>query len=143
MTDTTDFLHDRAAEIIAAYGSDTARWPDVERATAVTVIAADPALTAALVAARGLDHDLAAWASRPVLAGSPLADAAVAMRRPGSVMRWAAGGSVAASVAAALVLLNPTRVAAPSVAPVVLAHVPDETAFAQVFTPTPDEERIL
>lgn len=143
MTETTDFFHDRVAEIIAAYGSDTARWPDVERATAVTLIAADPALTAALAAARGLDHDLIAWASRPVRTGNPLTDAVAAMRRPHRFMRWAAGGSVAASVAAALVLLTPTRVAAPSVAPVVLAHVPDETAFAQVFTPTPDEERIL
>ncbi len=48
MTEPIPFFHDRAAEIIAAYGGDTSRWPDAERATALAVIAGDPALTAAL-----------------------------------------------------------------------------------------------
>jgi hypothetical protein len=142
MTEPIAFFHDRAAEIIAAYGGDAARWPDAERATALAVVAGDPALTAALAAARQLDGDMADWARRPVRGGDPLAAAAVAMRRPRIFMRWAAGGSIAASLAAAIVLLTPARMA-PTPRVVAVAPVSDDTAFAQVFTPTPDEEQVL
>lgn len=139
------FFHDRAAEIVAAYGGDTARWPDAERATALSVIAADPVLVAALAEARVIDVDVADWARQPVRGGDALAAATIAMRQPRTFMRWAAGGSIAASLAAAIVLMTPGRIA-PSPATngaVTVASISDETAFAQVFSPTPDEERVL
>ncbi len=145
MSEATPFFRDRAAEIIAAYGGNPARWPDAERATALAVIAADPGLATALAEARTLDGDLADWARRPVRVGDTHAVAAVAMRRP-AFARWATGGSIAASVAAAILLLTPARMT-PSVAPqsvaVAAVSVSDEAAFAHVFTPTPDEENIL
>ncbi len=145
MTEPTPFFHDRAAEIIAAYGGDTARWPDAERATALAVIASDPALTAALAEARGLDVDLASWARRPVPFGDARAAAAVAMRPARFVMRWAAGGSIAASLAAAIVLLTPAQITPSTAVPrtAAVTTLSDETAFEQVFTPTPDEEHLL
>lgn len=142
MTEPTRFFYDRTAEIIAAYGADPARWPDAERVTALGVVAHDATLTAALTEARELDGDLARWATRRIAPGDAAAMAAFAMRRPRSFVGWAAGGSIAASVAAALVLLTPTHRSAPAAVPAMVA-VSDETAFAQVFTPTPDEERIL
>jgi hypothetical protein len=143
MTESS-FFHGRAADIIAAYGGDTARWPDAERATALTVIAADPALAAALLEARSLDRDLGAWARRPVRSGDPRGAASLAMRGTRYIRRWAAGGSIAASVAAAIILLAPGRGSLPvSNSTAAIAPISDETAFAQVFTPTPDEERML
>ncbi|MBV8970912.1 MAG: hypothetical protein JO290_01335, partial [Sphingomonadaceae bacterium] len=75
-----DFFHERAAEIIAAYGGDPARWPDGERATALAVIAASPDLRAQHAAAVALDADLAAWARVPVTGGDAAAAAARALR---------------------------------------------------------------
>lgn len=143
MTEPTPF-HARAAEIIAAYGANPARWPDAERTMALGVIAEHPALKAALAEAQVLDRDLAGWARRPVRIGDARAAAAIAMQRPRNFMRWAAGGSIAASLAAALVLLAPARMAPSTAVPgVVVASVTDEAAFAHVFTPTPDEEHVL
>ncbi len=145
MTEPTPFFHDRAAEIVAAYGGDTARWPDAERATALAVIASDTALTAALAEARGLDVDLTNWARRPVPFGDARTAAAVAMRPARFVMRWAAGGSIAASLAAAIVLLTPSQITPSTAVPrtAAVTTLSDETAFEQVFTPTPDEEHLL
>nr|WP_295663161.1 hypothetical protein [Polymorphobacter sp.] len=144
MTEPTGYFHDRAAEIIAAYGGDTARWPDAERATALAVIAGNPALKAALTEARKLDVDLTSWACRPVRNGDARMAAAAAMRQPRSFMRWAAGGSIAASLAAAIVLLTPTEITPSTAAPrVTVATLSDEAAFEQVFTLTPDEEHLL
>ena len=131
---------DRAAEIIAAYGGDPARWPDAERAAALAAVAADPALAGVFAAARALDDDLTGWARRPVRGGDAVSAAAVAMRRPPTVLRWAAGGGIAASLAVAVVLFTPAQTPIPVAA---LDAIPDETAFAQVFTPTPDEESVL
>ena len=139
----TEAFHTRAAEIIAAYGADPARWPDAERATALHVIAASPVLTAALAEAHGLDADLVRWAQAPLaVAPHAAADAArIAQRRPRPVVRWAMGTGLAASLAAGLVLLTPAH--RPAAAPHRAAVVSDGTAFAQVFTPTPDEEDVL
>ena len=141
-------FHTRAAEIIAAYGAEPARWPDAERATALHVIAADPALSAALVEARTLDAELTAWAQAPVAAGDVAAAAAVALHRVQPRRRWVMGGwalgtGLAASLAAGLVLLTPAH--HPATAPVAATapSTADATAFAQVFTPTPDEEQAL
>ncbi len=137
---TKPFFHDRAAEILAAYGADPARWPDGERATAQAVIAASPELRAAQDAARALDADLAAWAQAPVAGGDAAAAARRALPAPRPYLRWALGTGLAASLAAGLVLLTPAHPPPPAKTPVV---VDDATAFAQVFTPTPDEEQSL
>ncbi len=143
-------FHTRAAEIIAAYGADPARWPDAERTTALHVVAASPVLSAALAEARVLDADLTAWAQAPLVGvGARAAGnaAAAALRRPRPVLRWAMGTGLAASLAAGLLLFGPAHRLAPSTAPVTVAAAPatndDATAFAQVFTPTPDEEQSL
>ena len=136
------FFHDRAAEIIAAYGGDPARWPDAERATALAVVAASAELRAAQVAARGLDAALTAWAQAPMAGGDAAAAARAALRRPRPFARWAMGTGLAAGLAAGLVLLTPGSAPRPAPAARPVA-VDDATAFAQVFTPTPDEEAAL
>lgn len=141
MTEPASFFSDRTAEIIAAYGADSARWPDAERATALGVIALDPDLAAALGEARALDADLAAWARRPVARGDATAMAAMAMRRPRSFIGWAAGTGLAASIAAGIVLLMPGH--APIPGPARAVATDDATAFAQVFAATPQEEEAL
>ncbi len=143
---TDPLAHTRAAEIIAAYGGYPARWPDAERAAALAVIAADPELTAALVAARRLDSDLTAWAHTPVTGGDAAAAAQIAMRRPRFLLRWASGTGLAAAVAAGLILLTPMHHSDPVASAAVAARVAandESTAFTQVFTPTPDEEQVL
>ncbi len=138
---THPFFHDRAAEIIAAYGGDPARWPDGERATAQAVIAASPELRAAYAAAQALDADLAAWARMPVAAGDAAAAARKALPHARPYLRWALGTGLAASLAAGLVLLSPAH--GPVQSRTKLVVVDDATAFAQVFTPLPDEEQSL
>jgi len=135
---------DRAAEIIAAYGSDAARWPDAERAAAVHLIAGDPALSAARREAAELDALLVAWAATPVARGNPDFMAATAARRVPAfaLWRWAAGGSMAAALTVGIVLVNPAPAPVHHQAAAV-ATVSDEQAFALLFTPTPDEENII
>lgn len=132
--------HDRAAEIIAAYGGDPARWPDAERAAALAVVAADPVLAMAQRAANELDRDLAAWARTPVTVSDAAARAAAAIRPVRAIGRWFAGGGIAAAaVAAAVVLSLPGTTPVAIVAP---TTVSDVQAFTAVFTPTPDEENL-
>jgi hypothetical protein len=137
---TDPFFHTRAAEIIAAYGGDPARWPDAERVTALAVIAADPELVAAQSRAAILDADFVIWAQTPVAPGNATAAAQIAMRRPRPFLRWAAGTGIAAALVAGLFVVNPVRTPVPH--PQIAAAL-DEPTFAQVFTPTPDEEQVL
>ena len=51
----TEPFHTRAAEIIAAYGADPARWPDAERATALHCYRRQPGADGG--ARRGADLD--------------------------------------------------------------------------------------
>lgn len=133
--------HARAAEIIAAYGADPARWPDAELPMVLAAIAASPDLRAALSAARMLDAELVAWAQAPVADGDAGRAAALALRRSRSFGRWAWGTSIAASFAAAAALLVPAHSTHSARPPATATD--DAAAFAQVFTPTPDEEQVL
>ena len=140
-TNDQALFDERAAEIIAAYGADPARWPDGERATALAVIASSADLRAAQAAARGLDADLQRWAQAPVPAGDVAAAARQVLRRPRPLLRWALGTGLAASLAAGLVALAPAGHHG-KVAPAAAVRSSDDaTAFAQLFTPTPDEEQ--
>ena len=144
MTETLSYA--RAAEIIAAYGGDPARWPDDERAQALAAVLMNPELRTAQLAAAELDADVTAWSQTPVAPGNAIAAATAAMRVPRNYLRWASGTGLAAAIAASLIVLSPVRRTGP-VAPVGVAArivVSDEsTAFTQVFTPTPDEEQVL
>ena len=63
----------RIENLHEAYGADPDRWPEAERAPALTLMASDPSRAAALrYAAAGLDAALDSWTA------PPLADAAAA-----------------------------------------------------------------
>lgn len=140
MTATLSYF--RAAEIIAAYGGDPARWPDAERVMTRDVVAANPALATAVAEARTFDADLAAWARSVVPVDPAKLVAAGQTARPQPVLRWAVGAAIAASLAGLLTVapLRPDR-AHPGV--VIATGTDEATAFAQIFTPTPDEEQFL
>ncbi len=138
----------RAADIIASYGGDAARWPDDERAEMLQLIAQHPTLAAQHAAAARLDGMLSAWAAGSVGVDSDAAAAAtrvlampVAQHRRGTPWRWWAGTGVAAAIALGVVLVNP----AASPPHVVAAHhqISDDQAFAMVFTPTLDEDNSI
>lgn len=142
------FFHDRAAEIISAYGADTARWPDHERATALAVIADDRALTLALRDAVRLDGLLLDWAGAPVVRGNVEAAAASAMRAHPAARfwRWAAGSGIAATLAVGIIVINPATRSTGALSPATTtaaAAVSDEQAFSLLFSPTPDEESVI
>ena len=148
----------RALEIIAAMGADSARWPDDERA-GVLALASRPAVAAALAAAASLDALLGDWACAEVTT-APF-DAARLVPAPVVVSvrprrRWLAAGAMAAAVAAAAVLTPIAAVSPPNPAAQVAAvsplPVPSATAgsddgsdaeFAYVFTPTVDEDALI
>jgi hypothetical protein len=150
---------DRALEIIASYGADTARWPADERAAALA-LAGRPAVAAALADARALDALLGDWAAADVTAApfdaaqlTPRAAPVVPARRRG----WLAVGAMAAAVAAAVVLTPMAGVTPQPVAPKIAMNSPQTTVpsatvasdtgsdaeFAYVFTPTVDEDALI
>jgi hypothetical protein len=144
-----------ALEIIAAYGGDPRRWPDADR-PAVLALVGDPVVAAALGEARTLDAVLVDWARD--VAPAEFDAAAIASAAPVAAMRrgWWAGGMLAAAVAVGLVVLAPSGPGSGPQAPIVAtnAAVPSATAagaelggdaesFAQVFTPTADEDELI
>jgi hypothetical protein len=152
----------RAQEIIAAYGADVARWPAAERVAAQRLVAGDPALQAEVDVAGALDAELAIWARSPVAAADVDATAAAdaALARVPSPRRWlpaaVLGGSVAASLLAAIVILpsapgDPRSSAPPQIAAATPADAPVQTAqvaqdvqlWGAVFTLTPEEESLI
>ena len=152
---------ERALEIITAYGGDSARWPADERA-GVLAMAADADVAAALAEARDMDALLGDWARGDVAAAFDFAAISAGVQeKPAEHARpwpnrWFAGGAIAAAVAGLMVVLAPMGTGpAPMVAtvstdsPVQLATakgsaaVSDAEAFANVFTPTVDEEELI
>ena len=136
---------ERAAEIIAAYGGDPARWPADERAAVLQLVDNDTALARARSSALVFDTELTSWArseidhadagaaaARVLAAHQPVRQAA----RP--VWRWTIGTGIAAALAVGITLTNPF--AAPGHRPGAHSAASDAAAFAMVFTPTPDEE---
>lgn len=152
---------ERAAEIIAAYGGNSARWPADERVAVLRLVGAHVALAPARRDASAFDADLSSWshdwrgsqnapgdaaaaAARVLAARCPTAHVAVRPARP--VWRWAVGTGMAAATAAGVMLTN--LFAAPPHTPV--SHsaayrgpATDAAAFAMVFTPTPDEDNSI
>lgn len=144
---------ERAAEIIAAYGGDPARWPDDERSAALRLVEADAGLARARSTALALDTAMTGWAQHADMARHTPGDAhnaaarALASRpaaRPAHLAwRWAAGTGMAAALAAGLMLTSRFAPTAPAPAPQSAAYrgpASDAAAFAMVFTPTPDED---
>lgn len=147
----------RAQEIIAAYGADVTRWPAAEREAAYALVMADAGLRTQLDAAAALDADITLWAMAPVpsddLAATTAADAALASLP--APRRWlpvaVLGGSIAASLFAAVMILpstgsdplsEPTQIAAAT--PVQTAQVEQDVQLVgNVFTLTPEEESLI
>ena len=135
----------RAAEIIAAYGGDPARWPAGERAAALQLTLDDRALGRARIEAGALDGMMAEWARRDVVGGNAGVATARALAAPvqrpmRSVLRWAVGSGIAAALAVGVVLSNPA--AAPQRLAKSATTVSDEQAYAMVFTPTDEDGAI-
>lgn len=150
---------DRALEILAAYGADAVRWPAAERAALVAAIDGNPALRAALAAARASDAAIAAllpdWA--PV-APNAEASARLAASARASTPHWRRwlGGGLAAAIAASLIAIAPlpmpwaaapeqqgtptTAIASTSTEPDAIS---DAEAYAMLFTLTPQEESLI
>ncbi len=57
---------DRFAEILDAYGADSARWPESERLAAHALLEQSPLAQARLVEAQQLDSALDLWADAPL-----------------------------------------------------------------------------
>lgn len=144
---------ERAAEIIAAYGGDPARWPMQEREAALQLVEADAQLREARRAALRLDDDLLGWSqdwTAPQSAPAEAATAAARVLRARPVVRperpawrWAVGTGMAAALAAGIALTSSftapvhTRIAHSAT---YRGPASDAAAFAMVFTPTPDED---
>lgn len=151
----------RAQEIIAAYGGDATRWPEAERESALILIAGDAALGADLEAAMRLDRELSAWAMAPVASGDVAATSAAdaALASLPSRRRWlpgvALGGSIAASLLAAVMILPSSTEEAPSASTQIATATPsaaliqtaqveqDVQLWGTVFTLTPEEESLI
>jgi len=141
----------RAAEIVAAYGADPARWPDAERTDCSALVDRLSSLGYERRMAAALDAGLIAWAREPLVVHDGDAQRAVtralaALPAPVRVkpLAWI-GGALAASVAVGLafVTLRPTTPAR-TAAPIQITRAQADSAqFRAVFTPTPDEEDVL
>jgi len=140
---------ERAAEIIAAYGGDAARWPATERDAALQLVEADAGLAQARREASALDVELSGWSQRLSTERddgdqSGAAAARVLAARPQlrptarPAWQWAIGTGMAAAIVAGVFLAS-SSVDRPHT---LVAHsaASDAAAFAMVFTPTPDED---
>ena len=136
----------RAAEIIAAYGGDAARWPADERDAVLRLLATVPALAGSARSHDRLDAMIDRWATAPVAAddGAAAMVAARVLATTGGrqssprplALRWMAGGGIAAALVAGVMFGAPHRVV-----PVPAHHaVSDDQAFASIFTPTLEED---
>lgn len=152
----------RAVEIIEAYGADPARWPAEEREAALAWAKRDAAVGRAMAEAETLDAMLVDWAREP-LASDGVAEAsidAVMARLPvaGAARSWwpklVLGGSIAAAIAIGALLIPPDAIeqqpdarqpaAQQTQTPVQTAQISaDAQVWAQVFTPTPEEESLI
>lgn len=149
---------DQALAIIAAYGSDAARWPRDAHA-GVLAVAGEPAVAAALAEARALEILLESWAraDTPLPPLDTAAITALPQRQaprglPQRLQLWLGGGAIAAALAVILVLAVPGMIpnepqiprsndtAAPSAA---VTGNDSDVVFATVFTPTQDEEDLI
>jgi hypothetical protein len=90
---------ERFRRLIEAYGGESARWPQAERAPALRYLAATPAAHAIRAEARRLDQALDAWA--PGGAGAGLAEAIAAGAPTPRALRprdlWLSGVGLAAA----------------------------------------------
>ncbi|MDO9488911.1 MAG: hypothetical protein Q7J32_11100, partial [Sphingomonadaceae bacterium] len=125
------------------------------------LIASDPALRGELDVAAALDGELSVWAMAPLHASDVEATAAAdaALARLPAPRRWLPaamlGGTIAASLLAAVIMLPslsdevpssaaPQIAAAPTASPVQTAQVAqDVQLWGAVFTLTPEEESLI
>jgi ferric-dicitrate binding protein FerR (iron transport regulator) len=149
-----------ALQIIESHGGDALRWPEADRASLLALAAVDASVGAALAEARALDALLTDWAGNAAPASF---DLAAITRTPQEQVarprRWLAGGALGAAAAAALIVLAPMagNISTPAAVPSAVASnqgiggevigsdgsTVDAEAFAEVFTPTADEEDLI
>lgn len=151
-----------ACDLIAAHGSDPARWPADQRAALLALAAADARVAAALADARALDAALDGWADDHLVVPAPLDLAAItrlAQQAPPVPGRMATGARwrpalLAASLALVLAVggwlglsPQPDQPVQMAAAPSLSAGVGDgngsDPAFAYVFSPTATEEDLI
>ena len=131
----------RLREILDCYGGHNDRWPEREREALLGALRGDAGLRAVREDALRLDVMLDQWACRDLSTGSDAGAAAARALRP--ARRWPlAAGGIAASVAAALLLL-PAPAVSPQATVTHTAAMTDEGAFTGLFTTTPDEEDLI
>lgn len=137
---------------LLTYGADRMRWPQPGRAEVEAAIADSADLTALRAEMAALDAALADWAHTS--SGDPAAVArivehaeqlAAPARASYSLPFWLAGGAVAASIAAALMLArtDPAPVAPAPPAATIAGDDSGAEAFRLLFTPTIDEDMLI
>jgi ferric-dicitrate binding protein FerR (iron transport regulator) len=143
-----------ALQIIESHGGDPLRWPEADRAALLALAAVDAGVGKALAEARALDAMLCDWAGDVAPATFDLAAITrTPQERAAPPRRWMAGGALAAAIAA-VVVMTPmgSKVSTPSPVPSATATIEgsggevtrsDAEAFAEVFTPTADEEDLI
>lgn len=102
---------ERFRQIIAAYGAEPQRWPDVERNAAQAFVSGNSEAQAMLEQEASLDRVLGAYRVAP--AGSALVGAIVASARPRRRLSWTligkglglAGAGLAGAVAGAFLMM--------------------------------------
>lgn len=143
-----------ALQIIESHGGDPLRWPEADRAALLALAAADWRIGTALADARALDAMLDGWAGDVAPAKFDLAAITRTPQEQVARPRWLAGGALAAAAAAVLIVLAPMAgdVSTPASVPSATASNQgiggevigsDAEAFAEVFTPTADEEDLI
>jgi hypothetical protein len=144
-----------ALQIIESNGGNPARWPEADRVAVLALAEVDAGVGRALAEARAIDAMLHDWASDVAPAQFDLAAIARApQEKPAPPRRWLARGALAAAAAAAIIVLAPmagnfsTPATVPSATVIATgagseAIGSDAEAFAEVFTPTADEEDLI
>jgi hypothetical protein len=134
----------RVREILASHGGRNDRWPEREREAMLAALRGDAALRSEREAELRLDALLDEWAGRDLGRGAdPRRAAVLALRTPPRWLRWAGGGSIAAAVAAAMLVAPQTPEPAARIAAAPSRTITDEGAFVSLFTTTPDEEDVI
>lgn len=144
-----------ALQIIESHGGNPLRWPEADRPALLALAASDERVGEALTRAGALDALLDDWAGDVMPAAFDLAAITQVPQEPiARPRRWLAGSALAAAATAGLIILAPMTgiISPPSPVPSATATIEgsggevtgsDAEAFAEVFTPTADEEDLI
>lgn len=134
----------RVREILGSYGGRNDRWPERERDGVLAALRGDAGLRTEREAELRLDALLDEWAGRDLGRGAdPRRVAALALRTPHRWLRLAGGGSIAAVIAAGLLVAPQAPEPVVKIVAVPSHTITAEGAFGSLFTTTPDEEDVI